>query len=133
MTASRFCVRMSAAVFAPLLAALLLSACASSNEPASDSAARFLVAPGKYVLYDCADLARTAQKTQARQHELEGLMAKASTTSGGQVVNTIAYRPEYVSLHGDMMDLRQSAIDKKCNFMPGETPGTHAVSNRAIR
>lgn len=97
-----------------LLLAVLLTGCAND-----DSAARFLVAPGKYVLYDCAELQRASIKTAAREHELEGLMAKASTGAGGGLVNAIAYRPEYDSLRGDMMDLRQAAVDRKCDFVPG--------------
>jgi hypothetical protein len=113
-----------------ILAALLLTACAGSGE--TDSEARFLVAPGKYTLYNCTQLAQVAKTKAERQHELEGLMAKAGTSSSGQVVNAVAYRPEYVALRGEMMDLRQTAADKKCDFVPGEPADANDVSSRAI-
>jgi hypothetical protein len=121
------------ALSAAILSVSLLAACAGSNTTDSDSAARFLVAPGKYTLFNCAQLAVQSKTTVERQHELEGLMAKAGTTSGGEVVNAIAYRPEYVTLRGEMMDLRQAALDKKCKFVPGESPVTGDVSGQVVR
>jgi hypothetical protein len=114
---------------AAALAVLTLSACAGNN----DSAAHFLVAPGKYVLFNCTQLADQMEVNMKRQHELEGLMARAGTGSGGQMVSAVVYRPEYLQLHGEMEDLRQTAADKKCNFVPGEDPGATAASSRAIR
>ena len=66
--------RVATAMFGIALAAML-TACAMSD----DTVSSFLVAPGKYVLYKCDDIARTAKATQARQKELEQLMAKAGT------------------------------------------------------
>src|SRR5689334_4029090 len=80
-----------------LFTSAALSGCASD-----DSAGRFLVQPDKYVLYNCRDLAAASQATATRQRELEGLMAKASTDSGGKIVSNLAYRPEYTQLHGEM-------------------------------
>ena len=102
-------------VAVPLLAAVLLAGCASS----SDTTAHFLVAPGKYVLYSCADIAQQAKLNSDRQRELEGLMMKAGTSSAGQLVSATTYRPEYLQLRGEMDDLRQSAANKKCKFVPG--------------
>jgi hypothetical protein len=114
-----------------MLASLALSACATSDPATTDSTARFLVAPGKYTLYNCAELAATSKTTEAHQHELEGLMAQASITSSGRLVNAVAYRPEYLTLRGEMMDLRQAAADKKCDFVPGAR-AIHPVSGRVI-
>jgi hypothetical protein len=116
---------------AVILLSALLCACAT-DDSSTDRAARFLVAPGKYTIYDCAQLAEVSKTKAERQHELEGLMAKASASSGGRVVNAIAYQPEYLSLRGEMMDLRQAAVDKKCNFVPGE-PHARTISSRQIR
>ena len=108
---------------------LTLTACAAND----DSAAHFLVAPGKYALFNCTQLAEQGTTNLERQHELEGLMAQAGTGSGGQLVSAVAYRPEYLQLRGEMEDLRQTAADKKCKFVPGEDPGATAASSRAIR
>jgi hypothetical protein len=116
-------------MLAAALAALTLTACAGND----DMTARMLVAPGKYTLFNCPQLAQQATTNLKRQHELEGLMAQAGTGSGGQMVSAVAYRPQYLQLRGEMADLRQTAADKKCNFVPGEDPGATAASSRAIR
>jgi hypothetical protein len=117
-------------MFAAALVALTLTACAGGND---DTAARFLVAPGKYVLFNCQQLAQEATLNMARQHELEGLMAQAGTGSGGQLVSSVAYRPEYLTLHGEMADMRRVAADKNCKFAPGEEAGATAASGGANR
>jgi hypothetical protein len=104
-----------------LLAALpaLLSACANTGVP-DDDMARLLVAPDKFVLYRCPDIAEKAKEVAKRQRKLEALMAQASIDSGGRMVSAVAYRPEYLVARGEMNDLRQEAIAKKCDFVPGE-------------
>jgi hypothetical protein len=115
------------APIAAILVTGVLTACAASNSTGSDGAARFFVAPGKYDLYNCAQLAQQSKTTAAREHELEGLMTRAGASSSGNLVNAVAYRPEYVTLRGEMMDLRQAAVDKKCNFVPGEPAAGRSV------
>jgi len=99
--------------------AALLSGCAMS----ADSFSSFLVAPGGYVLYSCDDIARTAKGVEARQKELEQLMAKTGTEAGGRLIADATYGADYATARGQMRDLREAAADKKCNFVPGvETP-----------
>ncbi len=116
--------RSSAALLAgAALAAAMLSGCAASD----DNLSSFFVAPGKYVLYQCDDIARTAKDVVARQKELELLMAKAGTSAGGQLISNATYGPEYETTRGQLKDLRAAAIEKNCNFVPGaETPATPA-------
>jgi hypothetical protein len=106
----------TAAVFL-IAAAALLSACGAS--PADDdndaSLSRFFVAPGRYVLFNCQQIAQQAKGNMERQQVLEGLMAR----SGSELANAVAYRPEYLQLRGEMNDLRQEATNKKCKFVPG--------------
>ena len=111
------------------LAALTLAACAGND----DQAARFLVAPGRYALFNCEQLAQEAAVKVTRQHELEGLMAQAGTGSAGQLVSAVTYRPEYLTLRGELEDMRQTAADKKCKVVPGEEPAGLAASGGAIR
>lgn len=113
-----------------LLAAGLLAACTAAE---SDSTSRFLVAPGRYVLYNCPQIAQQAKDNIDRQRELEGLMLKAGNDSGGRLVSAVAYKPEYYQLRGELSDLRQTALDKKCKFVPGEDRGVRPVSATAIR
>ena len=58
-------------------------------------------------------------------------MARAGPGTGGQMVSTVAYRPEYLSLQGDMIDIRQVATEKKCDVVPAD-PGNQ-TSAGAIR
>ena len=96
------------------LAALALAGCASE-----EAVSRFLVPPDKYVLYSCSELATASQTTLTRQHELEMLMAKAEVGPGGQLASAMAYRPEYLQLRGEMDQLRKTADEKNCKFVPG--------------
>lgn len=110
------------------LAALALSGCTSE-----DSAGRFLVEPDKYLLYSCTELATAAHANFVRQHELEILIAKAGSGSGGQVVSNLAYRPEYVQLHGEMNELRRAAANKNCKPLPVSGFTGERASDQAVR
>ena len=111
------------------LAALTLAACAGND----DQAARFLVAPGRYALFNCEQLAQEAAVKVTRQHELEGLMAQTGTGSAGQLVSAVTYRPEYLTLRGELEDMRQTAAEKKCKVVPGEEPAGLTASSDTIR
>ncbi len=119
--------RRLAAVLFGIMPAALLSGCAVSD----DTVSSFLVAPGKYVLYNCDDIARTAKATQARQKELEQLMAKAGT-GAGQLISDATYGPDYASARGEMNNLRAAAAERKCNFVPGAENSNARASDRAI-
>jgi hypothetical protein len=110
-------------------AAAALSGCATSD----DNAARFLVAPDQYVLYNCPQLAEAAQVNATRQRELEALMAKADIDSAGRAVSAMSYRPEYLQLRGRMTELRKEAATKHCRFTPGIDMPTDRKSDAAIR
>ena len=112
-----------------VLAVEVLAGCTASD----DTAARFLVAPDLYVLYNCPQLADAAQTNATRQRELEKLMAKADTDSSGRVVSGMAYRPEYVQLRGEMSELRKEAATKHCRFTPGTDMPADRKSDAAVR
>ena len=109
-------------------ASALLSGCAASD----DASGRFLVQPDRYQLYSCRELAEAAQGIGARQLELEGLMAKAGSDASGHFVSTIAYRPEYLQLRGQMNEIRKTSAEKKCKFNPDAGLGAR-VSDQVIR
>jgi hypothetical protein len=115
--------------FCAVFAAVALAACAMSD----DQAARYLVAPDKYVLYSCNDIAREAQAKAAREKELQQLMAKANVDASGRLVSTIAYRPDYLTVHGEINELRAAAAAKHCDTAPGATAPTARASDAVIR
>ncbi len=110
------------------LAASALTGCASE-----ESAGRFVVEPDRYVLYNCAELAVQAQANITRQHELEVLMAKAEAGSGGKLVSSVAYRPEYIQLRGEMNELRKTGTEKNCKSLPGVGALGGRASDQVVR
>ena len=110
------------------LAALALFGCTSE-----DSAGRFYVQPDRYVLYNCTELAAAAQANFTRQQELEALKAKAETGSGGRLVSTMAYQPEYLQLRGQMNELRKTTAEKNCKPMPDVVPPGGRASDQVVR
>lgn len=103
---------------------LLLAAC-GTTDPGEDRLGKFLVAPGKYRLYDCEQLARSAAGYIARERELAQAQAKAEAGPGGGVVSVLAYSSEYGLVRGNIDELRREAMEKKCDPMPpGLAPGS---------
>jgi hypothetical protein len=110
------------AIVAGIMAALALSGCATD-----DTMSTILVSPGKFILYTCPELIRTGRTMAARQRELESLMAKSRQDAGGEFVNVVAYRQEYLTNLGEMKDLRAQAKEKQCALPDLYTPDPHAV------
>ncbi len=110
------------------LTAMALCGCASE-----DAAGRFLVTPGKFVLYNCAQLSDAAQANFTRQQQLEKLIAKAGNGGGAEFVSDLAYRPEYVQLRGEMNELRKAAAEKDCKPILSTTSPTGRASDQAVR
>jgi hypothetical protein len=108
------------------LAAMLGGTGAASAD--DEAISKFLVAPGKYILFNCQQLDVQAKANQKRIAELEALMAK----SGNEFANAVAYRPEYLQLRGEIADMRRESADKKCKTAPGGAP-PHRVNGAIIR
>jgi hypothetical protein len=118
---------------AAALLAASLAACTSPGETSDEAMGRLLVAPDKFILYGCKELALRAKVIIDRQKELERLMAKAGEGADGRLVSSAAYRPEYLHLTGEMSVLRNAAAEKNCKFTPGvDIPGSKA-SEGAVR
>jgi hypothetical protein len=113
--------------FAAALAALL-SACGTPLQTSS-----LLVAPGKYDIYTCTQIATRMQEVDIEGRKLEALMARASQDASGRFVSNIAYEPDYLANRGEMNELRKSAAAKDCTNLPAVgTPGKR-VSDSIIR
>jgi len=106
---------MRLAMAACALAILFDGAPAAADD---DMLSHFLVAPGKYVLFNCQQLDLAGKTNEKRMRELEGLMAR----SGSNLANAIAYKPEYLQLRGEQADIQREAADKKCKTAPGAAP-----------
>lgn len=107
--------RVGGRIFCFAMLAAVLAGCAGS---ADDTVGRLVVSPDKYEFYSCAQLTQALAVAQTREKELERLTAKAETGAGGAFASAIAYRPEYVEVHGETNQLHRTMADKKCNAAP---------------
>ncbi len=92
----------------------MLGGCAMSDEGLGGA----FVAPNKFTLYTCPELARRQNEIATRQAELEGLMAKAKQGAGGAVASAMAYETDYLAARGEMKVLRDEAAAKHCTLPP---------------
>ena len=72
------------------------------------------IAPGRFEVYTCSDINERTQVVQKRKDELEQLMGRASDGPGGGIVNTIAYRSEYLQSRDELLELSKASADKQC-------------------
>jgi len=101
---------------AAALACAILAGCSSEG----NSQGRFLVAPGKFVLYTCPELALRAKQNAEREQKLRDLMTKAEAGAGGHLVSTLAYKPEYDTLQEESRQLQEMMVEKKCKPRPAQ-------------
>ena len=93
------------------LLALGLAGCGTLSD---EVAGKAIVSPGRYNVYPCANIETRLREVRARRIELEQLMARSSQTAGGDFVNAIAYRSEYLQTGGDLEELARASSEKKC-------------------
>jgi hypothetical protein len=73
------------------------------------------VAPGRYDLLKCPDLAKRAMTASAREKELVSLMDRANQDPAGPVINAMIYSSELDTVHAQLAMLRKVAAEKKCD------------------
>ncbi len=102
---------------------MLLAGCSSL----SDSSFTVFADPGKYTYYSCDQINLQTKIWTSREQDLRTLMDKAEQSAGGTVVNTLAYRADYVAATEELKILEKTARNKNCNAPP------NWGSNSAIR
>jgi hypothetical protein len=114
-----FRLRSAALRAAAFAAAVLTSACTMPDEQALT-----MVNRGKYSLYDCHALGRTARDTKLREEELRTAIEKASRGPGGELIVASVYRSEYLTVKGEMQELELMANQKNCrNLLRTQSDG----------
>ncbi|MET0220977.1 MAG: twin-arginine translocation pathway signal [Tardiphaga sp.] len=114
-----------AATLAVLLAAALpLAGCAGLGDSVASGA---FVDPAKYTLYDCQQLEGERKSLEARTVELQRLIDKAQTGTGGVVVAELAYRNDFISVRASAKLAEETWQRDKCVATPPK-PGAVPVA-----
>jgi hypothetical protein len=103
----------SRGVFAGACAGVLASCAGGLDHPENA-----FVAPGKYILYDCPQLATAESRFVTRDQELGRLMARAKEGPAGGLVSATVYEADYYSNLGELNDVRREQAEKNCKANP---------------
>jgi hypothetical protein len=101
--------------FALVALALGLGGCAGLGDSFASGA---FVDPAKYQLYDCKQLEAERAALASRTAELDGLIEKAHTGTGGAVVGELAYRNDYISTRAQAKLAEETWQRDKCVASP---------------
>ena len=127
MTASFSSSQRACRAAAGLLAAgFALSGCAGMSETVAPAFAD----PAKYELYDCKQLEGERKGLAARTADLQKLMDKAETGTGGAVVSELAYRNDYIAVRGSAQLAEDAWRRNKCRETPPGTPPAATAPQR---
>jgi len=105
-----------------VVALLALGSALAGCAGMSDNMSTAFADPAKYQLYDCKQLEAERKALAARGAELQGLMAKAETGTGGVVVAELAYRNDYVAIRGQSQFAEEAWRRNKCVETPTPPP-----------
>jgi hypothetical protein len=92
-----------------MVVALLVAGCALPDDQALT-----MVNRGKYSLYDCHAIGTQARESSIRERELATAIEKASRGPGGELIVNSVYRPEYLTVKGELQELELMANKKNC-------------------
>ena len=88
-----------------------LGGCADVGDSFASAA---FVDPAKYEQFDCKQLEAERKTLATRTAELQGLIAKAQTGTGGSVVGELAYRNDYISARASAKLAEETWQRNKC-------------------
>lgn len=87
-----------------------LGGCASDPDTASSA----LMVKGKYDFYDCSQLTTRAKELGERDAELQGLIARAGSDSGGRLISALSYDSDLAVTRGEAAEVRLAQQERKC-------------------
>jgi hypothetical protein len=117
------------AVAVLVAAGFALSGCAGVSETIAPAFAD----PARYELYDCKQLEAERKALAARTADLQKLMDKAETGTGGTVVSELAYRNDYVAVRGAAQLAEDAWRRNKCRETPAAEPPAAALQPPVIK
>src|SRR5450631_2366272 len=116
------CHRMPLSRGVVLVALLALGPALAGCAGMGDSMSTAFADPAKYEMYDCKQLEAERKTLAARGAELQGLMAKAETATGGAVVVELAYRNDAIAVRGQSQFAEEAWRRNKCVETPTPPP-----------
>ena len=105
-----------------------LSGCAGVSETIAPAFAD----PAKYELYDCKQLETERKALATRTADLQKLMDKAETGTGGAVVSELAYRNDYIAVRGQAQLADDAWRRNRCRETPPDAAPVSATPQRPI-
>ena len=90
---------------------LLLGNCAGVGDSFASGA---FVDPAKYNQFDCKQLENERKALGTRTAELQGLILKAQTGTGGAVVGEMVYRNDYISARASAKQVEEYFERNRC-------------------
>lgn len=95
--------------------AFLLAVLGSACSTTFDQVGSLYVAPGKFVLLRCPDIAARSIADSNREKELVSLMDRANQDPVGPVINTLIYSTDLSTVRAELAELRKTAEEKNCD------------------
>lgn len=123
-----FRLRRRAATAALLMTAVQLGGCAGLGDGPLSGA---FVDPSIYELYDCPRLTTERTLLEARTKQLQALIDKAQTGTGGAVVGELAYRNDYISVRAQAKLAEQQWEKNRCVAAAAVPPPAPAAKPRS--
>jgi hypothetical protein len=113
----------TAAALALVLSGVTLSGCAGMGDGFMSGA---FVDPSIYDYYDCKQLETQRKTLNKRVEDLQALIDKASTGTGGVIVGEVAYRNDYITARAQLKLLEQNWQRNKCKESPPDAAAAPA-------
>jgi hypothetical protein len=111
----------TAAALALVLSGLTLSGCSSMGDGFMSGA---FVDPAKYDYYDCKLLETERKALTKRAEDLQALIDKAGTGTGGAIIGEVAYRNDYITARAQLKLLEENWRRNKCKESPPDPVAT---------
>jgi hypothetical protein len=102
------------------LIASILGGCSGMSDVSVESV---LVVPGKYNLQGCQEIESNLRNRRAQAAAMEKAMEQTSNAPGGEVVNLMVYRTDYLQNRGEIDELTRTAANKQCSIQSPWTSG----------
>jgi hypothetical protein len=94
-----------------VLVCVFLAGCSSLG----DNPATLFADPGKYQYSSCEQLAGQRKIWSIREQELKLLMERAVQSTGGALVNVLAYKADHVAASEELKVVEIAARNKNCD------------------